>query len=116
MQELLSSEELSSEELEIVLREREAGKVDFLLVDVREPSEYEAGHLAGVDLLRPTSTFSEWAQILLTEMQERTIIFTCRTGARSGQVQRIFKDNGHTAAINHAGGIFSYRGKIESMA
>jgi len=114
MMHLFSAEgEITSEALEVLLKERESGRVDFLLVDVREQPEYDAGHLKGVDMLKPTSRFSEWAQALLTEAKEHTIIFTCRTGARSGQVQRIFKENGHMAVINHTGGIFSYRGNIE---
>jgi len=110
---LLLEKNITSEALELLLKSREEGRVDFLLVDVREQSEYDAGHLKGVDMLKPTSLFSQWAQALLADAKEQTIIFTCRTGARSGQVQRLFIENGHTAVMNHTGGIFSYRGKIE---
>jgi len=113
MQELLAKDNIHSEELEVLLKARDEGKVDFLLVDVREDMEYEAGHLKGVDMLKPTSTFGEWAEQLFNEAKDKTIIFTCRTGARSGQVQNVFKSNGHERVINHAGGIVSYRGEIE---
>jgi len=113
MQELLAKDTIQSEELEALLKAREEGKVDFLLVDVREDMEYEAGHLKGVDMLHPTSSFQQWAEKLFNDAKEKTIIFTCRTGARSGQVQNVFRSNGHNKVINHAGGIVSYRGEIE---
>jgi len=103
---------VSSEELEALLREREAGECDFLLVDVREPFEYEEAHIAGVDLLRPTSRFREWAEELAGRRDE-TLIITCRTANRSYQVQQILRRMGHPAVIDHAGGIVSWRGPIE---
>jgi len=113
MHELLTKDNINSEDLETLLKAREEGKADFLLVDVREDMEYNAGHVKGVDMLKPTSSFQQWAEELLTEEKEKTIIFTCRTGARSGQVQNVFKSNGHAASINHYGGIVSYRGEVE---
>ena len=113
MHELLQKDNINSEDLETLLTARKTGETDFLLVDVREDMEYEMGHVKGVDLLKPTSTFQQWAEAFLDENKEKTIIFTCRTGARSGQVQNIFRSNGHTRVINHAGGIVSYRGQIE---
>jgi len=113
MNEMLSRDVIQSEDLETLLQARENGKIEFLLVDVREDDEYNAGHLKGVDMLKPISVFQEWAESLFSEAKDKTIIFTCRTGARSGQVQNVFKSNGHTRVINHAGGIMSYRGNIE---
>ena len=49
----------------------------------------------------------------ITPVKDKTVIFTCRTGNRSGQVQHIFKQHGLDHVINHAGGIVSYRGEIE---
>ena len=113
MQELLAKDNIQSEELEELLKARKEGKIDFLLVDVREQMEYDAGHVKGVDLLKPTSTFQQWAEQLFNEAKDKNIIFTCRTGARSGQVQNVFKSNGHEKVINHLGGIMSYGGEIE---
>lgn len=112
MSTLLDKSSINSEDLELLLQERAEGKVDFLLVDVREDMEYEMGHIEGVDLLRPTSTFQEWGDKLLEEAKEKIIIFTCRTDYRSGQVQMAFRKGGHPRVINHAGGIVSYRGAV----
>ena len=110
MQSLLDKANIYSEELETLLEE---GKVDFLLVDVREDMEYRMGHIKGVDMLLPTSTFGDWAEKFAQENKDKIVIFTCRTGSRSGQVQHIFKSNGIGSVINHEGGIVSYRGEIE---
>ncbi len=113
MHELLATDNINSENLETLLKARENGEADFLLVDVREDMEYETGHLKGVDMLKPTSDFQSWAEALLDEAKDKVVIFTCRTGNRSGQVQNVFRRNGHERVINHSGGIVSYRGDIE---
>jgi rhodanese-related sulfurtransferase len=113
MHELLATDNINSEDLEVLLKARESGEADFLLIDVREDMEYEMSHLKGVDMLKPTSNFQQWAEELFNEAKDKTIIFTCRTGARSGQVQNVFRSNGHERVINHSGGIVSYRGEIE---
>lgn len=112
MQTLLEQHDINSEELEILLEAREENKVDFLLLDVREEMEYNEGHIKGVDMLKPTTSFQQWAQELLTQTKEKKVIFTCRTGSRSAQVQNVFQQNGHTGAINHYGGIVTYSGEI----
>ncbi|HEY9189665.1 MAG TPA: rhodanese-like domain-containing protein [Sulfurovum sp.] len=113
MQTLLEQHDINSEELEILLEAREEGKVDFLLVDVREEMEYNMGHIKGVDMLKPTTAFQEWAHDLLTGTKDKKVIFTCRTGNRSAQVQQVFMQHGHTGVINHYGGIVTYQGEIE---
>lgn len=113
MNSLLNKSEVTSMELESLLQERNEGKVDFLLVDVRELFEYDAGHIKGADLHKPTSMFQTWAKEFLEENKQKTVIFTCRTGNRSGQVQQIFRHNGMENVINHAGGIVTYRGTTE---
>lgn len=113
MSNLLDKSSIHSEELEELLKERKEGKVDFILVDVREQMEYDHGHIKGVDLLKPTSTFQSWAQDFINDNLDKTVIFTCRTDNRSGQVQQVFRQNGMKKVINHSGGIVSYRGEIE---
>ena len=113
MQTLLKQRDINSEELEILLDAREEGKATFLLVDVREEMEYNEGHVKGVDMLKPTTEFQQWAHELLTSNKETTIVFTCRTGNRSAQVQNVFMEHGHKSVINHYGGIVTYYGDIE---
>ena len=102
---------VTSDELQMLLKEREEGSVDFILVDVREQYEYDSQHIKGVDMLKPTSMFQSWGEAFLNENKEKTVIFTCRTDNRSGQVQNVFKENGLDKVINHYGGIMSYDGE-----
>ena len=113
MSEILKKSHITSSELVSLLKERAKGNVDFILVDVREQMEYDSGHIKGVDMLKPTSIFQSWAKPFLDENKDKTVIFTCRTGSRSGQVQNVFRQNGMENAINHSGGIMSYTGEIE---
>lgn len=113
MQELLTRSDVNSQELQALLDAREKNEIDFILIDVREQYEYDDAYIKGVDLLKPTSSFQSWAQEIFNEYQDKTIIFTCRTGNRSGQVQNVFKSNGHDKVINHYGGIVTYSGETE---
>ena len=110
--EWLETEAVDSARLEALLKDRSAGECDFVLVDVREPFEYEEAHLPGVDLLRPTSRFQAWAQELIELSRQRPVILTCRTGNRTGQVQQILNANGAGRLIDHRGGIMQWRGEI----
>ena len=113
MQTLLEKNDINSQELQLLLEAREEAKVDFVLVDVREDMEFNMGHIKGADMLKPTSTFQQWGQELFNQTKDKIVIFTCRTGNRSGQIQNIFRQNGHTRVINHFGGIVTYRGDIQ---
>ena len=113
MSEILNKSNITSSELESLLNDRSQGNADFILVDVREQMEYDSGHIKGIDMLKPTSTFQSWAQSFLDENKDKTVIFTCRTGSRSGQVQNVFRQNGMENVINHVGGIMSYAGETE---
>jgi len=113
MQKLLEKAGISSSELEILLEARERGEVSFVLIDVREQYEYDEGHLKGVDLIKPTSDFNSWKEEILNDKKDEIIIFTCRTGNRSGQVQNVFINSGHSRVINHLGGILVYSGTVE---
>jgi len=112
LEDILTKSGVTSEELAKLLEAREEGDIDFLLVDVREPFEYEMEHIKGVDMLKPTSSFQNWASEFLQEHKDKNVIFTCRTDNRSGQVADILRQYGLNA-INHLGGIVTYRGKVE---
>lgn len=103
---------ISSTVLLKMLEDRKVGEADFILVDVREYHEYEAGRIDGVDRHLPMSSFSEWVQDFFNENVDKQIIFTCRSGNRSGQIERMFEQNGHQNVFNHVGGVISYAGKI----
>ena len=77
-----------------------------LLVDVREPSEWNAGHI-------PNAQHIPMGQIAsrLSELpRNRKIIFTCRSGNRSGHVKDTLIDqHGYTDVHNQLGGIIAWQ-------
>ena len=105
---------IDSGTLEKWLEERAAGARDFVLVDVREPYEYEMEHIVGVDLLLPSSQYAEWVQALRERYGDQTVVLTCRTANRTGQLQPYLQQMGCIDVVNHLGGILSYTGPKES--
>lgn len=70
------------------------------LVDVREPYEREAGHIAGSRHI-PMVSLSEQASSL---DRERPVVFYCRVGARSAMAAQAFRAAGFTA-LSMSGGL-----------
>jgi rhodanese-related sulfurtransferase len=77
-----------------------ANDADVQAIDVREPSEREAGHIAGtlhIELVR----LSEQAGSL---DRERPVVFYCRVGSRSQMAAQAFRAAGFEA-YSMAGGL-----------
>jgi 3-mercaptopyruvate sulfurtransferase SseA len=60
------------------------GREDVVLIDVREPEEYQAGHIPGITLIPRGQVPSRLAEI----PKDKTVILTCRSGNRSSQAKR----------------------------
>jgi len=107
---LLHKAEINGKELASLLDARNNKNIDFVLVDVREQSEYDTERIVGVDYLLPTSEFHEKSQTL-EQHKEDIIIAQCHAGGRSYQVQQALKSMGYKNVINLAGGISKYPGE-----
>ncbi len=71
-----------------------------LVLDVREPSEYAAGHIAGSTLI-PLHQLSS----RMTELpKDRDIICVCASGSRSSSAARQLMKSGYTV-LNLSGGL-----------
>jgi rhodanese-related sulfurtransferase len=75
-----------------------------LLVDVREPDEYEESHIAG-SLLVPLSEVSERS---LEWSKDQEIILYCRSGSRSSHAMQWLKQQGFLNVKNLDGGIINW--------
>ncbi len=71
-----------------------------LVLDVREPSEYAAGHIAG-SMLIPLQQLSGRMNEL---PKDREIICVCASGSRSGSAARRLASNGYNV-LNLSGGL-----------
>jgi rhodanese-related sulfurtransferase len=72
-----------------------------LLIDVREPAEFELARVEGAELM-PLSRFDEWAPAL---DPERETVFMCHHGVRSAQVCAFLSRAGFKNLYNLSGGI-----------
>ncbi|MCG6893556.1 MAG: ferritin-like domain-containing protein [Desulfobacteraceae bacterium] len=88
-------------------RERES---DFLLVDVRQPGEYEAGHIAGAVLL----PLPELENRLSELASDRELIFYCRSGSRSMAAATLASEAQISSApiYNLRGGILAWEDRL----
>ncbi|MDQ6824453.1 MAG: rhodanese-like domain-containing protein [Candidatus Eremiobacteraeota bacterium] len=77
-----------------------------LLVDVREQVEWNAGHMPGAILI-PMGQITNRLKEL---PRDREIIFTCRSGNRSGSIKDLLIDDyGYTKVHNLLGGILAWQ-------
>ena len=91
------------------LSERMRGEEPPLIIDVREPEEYELARVEGTRLL-PLSLFNEWAPSL---DPERETVFMCHHGMRSAQVCAWLSRQGFEKVHNLAGGIDRWSADID---
>jgi rhodanese-related sulfurtransferase len=91
------------------LSERMRGEEPPLVIDVREPEEYELARVEGTRLL-PLSLFNEWAPSL---DRERETVFMCHHGIRSAQVCAFLSRQGFEKIHNLAGGIDRWSADVD---
>ncbi len=71
-----------------------------IVVDVREPAEYDAGHVAGATNVPQCSL----ADRLVDLPRDRDLLVVCRTGVRSMRCARFLVQSGHERVTNLRGG------------
>lgn len=75
-----------------------------LIVDVREPSEFQEGHIQGAKLAPLGSVEQGIAGIA----RDREIVLVCRSGRRSGKAQELLTARGYTRLQNMEGGMLAW--------
>ncbi|AAW39374.1 MAG: rhodanese-like domain-containing protein [Dehalococcoides mccartyi] len=84
------------------LIDRNAVSADFIILDVRTPSEYAQGHIPGAVNL---DYYASFEASLSAFDKTKTYLVYCRTGNRSASAARLMLDNGFAAIYNMQGGI-----------
>jgi rhodanese-related sulfurtransferase len=77
---------------------------DVQLIDVREPTEYEAGRIAGSRLI----PLADLAARVQTIDRDAPVVFYCRSGSRSAMATAAFLQAGFDAH-NMAGGLLDWQ-------
>ena len=87
---------------DVSLDELKRGLADgsIVLVDVREPNEWDMGHIAGA-VLHPMSSFDPDE---LPHAEGKRVVLQCRSGNRSAKALVIAQANGRDDIRAHFGG------------
>ena len=94
--------QIEFEELEKIVAKKDREQI---IIDVRELDEYEEAHIPGIPLI-PMHNFPN----LISEFdKEKEYIFVCRSGGRSQNVAKFFKENGFDKVNNYSGGMLAWQ-------
>lgn len=102
---------ISVVKLKAWLDEREAGQRDFLLVDVREPNEYEINRIPGAVLI-PKNEFLT-GEALGKLPQDKQVVLHCKSGMRSAEALAVIKGAGLADAVHVGGGVAAWVNQID---
>lgn len=78
--------------------------VEFQLIDVREPFEYEVSNLNGVNI--PLSGVVIESEKISKDIP---VVIHCRSGKRSAQAVMLLEQDGYTNLSNLQGGILAWK-------
>jgi adenylyltransferase/sulfurtransferase len=105
---------ISVTQLESMLKEREEGGRDFVLVDVREPNEFEINRIPG-SVLIPKGDFLNGSALeqLPPVDSGKQVVMHCKTGVRSAETLAIVKGAGYADAVHVGGGVVAWVNQID---
>jgi rhodanese-related sulfurtransferase len=79
---------------------------DALVLDVRDPGDYGAGHILGAKNL-PLARVESAGEI--AKRKDATVILYCDGGERSGKVAAALKKQGYTKVVSLSGGLSAWQ-------
>ena len=98
-------------QLEEWLEQRESGKKDFVLIDVREKVERDINQIPG-SILIPKGDF-QTGEALSGLPQDKQVVLYCKTGVRSAEVLAIVQGAGLADAVHVGGGVSAWVNEID---
>jgi adenylyltransferase/sulfurtransferase len=82
---------------------------EIVVIDVREPHEWSAGHIAQATHIR----LSELPQRLAEIPRDREVVMVCRSGGRSENARRFLAQSGYTQVKNMVGGMMRWAREVD---
>lgn len=79
---------------------------DALVLDVRDPGEYGAGHILGAKNL-PLARVSAAGEV--AKKKDATLILYCESGDRAGKVTGELRKQGYTKVVSLSGGLGAWK-------
>ena len=80
---------------------------DALIIDVRDDSEYESGHLPNSKHMPSEKMEERWVEI--TKYKDKPIVVIYKSGIRSSHASNILQKNGFKQVHNLIGGIDAWK-------
>ncbi|NDL57383.1 adenylyltransferase/sulfurtransferase MoeZ [Phytoactinopolyspora mesophila] len=102
---------ISVKQLKDWIDERDQGERDFMLVDVREPNEYEINRIPGAVLI-PKGEFLT-GEALEKLPQDKQVVLHCKSGVRSAEALAVVKGAGMGDAVHVGGGVVAWVNQID---
>lgn len=105
---------ISVTQLASMIKEKEEGSRDFVLVDVREPAEAEINHIPGAVLIPKGEFLNGNALGQLPPVDSgRQVVLHCKSGVRSAECLAIIKGAGYDDAVHVGGGVVAWVNQID---
>jgi adenylyltransferase/sulfurtransferase len=106
-----SADEVTASELASLLKRRERGESDLVLVDVREPGERAIVSIPGaVAVARAKFDSGEAFDVIPFD---RPVVLHCRSGARSATALQLLRAAGHPDARHLSGGVLAWVDEVD---
>jgi adenylyltransferase/sulfurtransferase len=100
--------------LEHMLKEQSEGSRDLVLVDVREPNEYEINQIPGSVLIPKGEFLNGHALEQLPGVDAgKQVVIYCKTGVRSAEALAVVKGAGYSDAVHVGGGVVAWVNQID---
>ena len=90
----------------VELRDLLAAGAKIVLIDVREPAEWDINHIDGAQLI-PSSSIDSGEGLAGLPRDRRPVLY-CKTGVRSAAALTAFRDAGFADAVHLQGGIVAW--------
>ncbi len=106
------SKESQSLEVDVqTVKNWQTSRQDWVLIDCREPSEYETASIEGAVFM----PMSQWQSTTskLAEYKDKHLVVHCHHGGRSLRVVHWLRENGFPSAQSMAGGIDDWSLEID---
>ncbi|HST85912.1 MAG TPA: molybdopterin-synthase adenylyltransferase MoeB [Kineosporiaceae bacterium] len=109
-----TSDTITAAELALRLRRRERGEDKFVLVDVREPGEWEIVRIPGAVLIPLDRLRDGRASAELTAATDGgQLVLHCKSGGRSAQALQLARAAGFADAVHLEGGVLAWIDQVD---
>ena len=86
---------------------------DSVILDVRTPEEYQAGHIPNAKLINIQNPHEFMNKLSELDSSKKYYVY-CRSGARSAQACQLLKQQGISDCYNLLGGVIEWKGNLIS--